>query len=65
MGHRTSLDVLEKSKSLASAGNQTPDHPARSLVCALVLWSLSCLYLQECALKKIQPRLFHKAISEV
>jgi hypothetical protein len=61
MGHRTSLDVLEKSKSLASAGNQTPDHP----VCALVLWSLSCLCLQECVVKKIEPLLFHKAVSEV
>ena len=65
MGHRTSLDVLKKSKSLASAGNQTPDHPAHSLVCALVLWSLSFLCLQECAVNKIQPRLFHKAVSEV
>jgi len=65
MVHRTSLDVLEKSKSLASARNQTSDHPAHSLVCALVLRSLSCFCLQVCVVKKIQPLLFHKTVSEV
>jgi hypothetical protein len=32
MGPRASLDVLEKCKSLAPAGNQTPDHPAHNIL---------------------------------
>lgn len=36
------LDVLEKEKSLASAGIQTPDHPTHNLVTTLTML-LQCL----------------------